>query len=158
MTVDDGSITEYTFSGLEPDTQYRFSVVGFNMFGDGNVSNVLQVKTLTPLVPNTPQSLVISSLPKTGDVQVEWMAPDIDYQTMTPITHYRLVYYPVDNPSADEIILTNDNTTLYLSLSGLVQGNTYRFSLTAVNSAGDSIPTTQDHNTLLSTETTTWLL
>ena len=49
MTVDDGSITEYTFSGLEPDTEYRFSVVGFNMFGDGNVSNVLQVKTLTPL-------------------------------------------------------------------------------------------------------------
>ena len=49
ITVDDGSITEYTFSGLEPDTQYRFSVVGFNMFGDGNVSNVLQVKTLTPL-------------------------------------------------------------------------------------------------------------
>ena len=49
VTVDDGSITEYTFSGLEPDTQYRFSVVGFNIFGDGNVSNVLQVNTLTPL-------------------------------------------------------------------------------------------------------------
>ena len=66
---------------------------------------------------------------------------------MTPITHYKLVYYPVDNPSADEIRMTIDNTTLYLSLSGLVQGNTYRFSLTAVNSAGDSIPTTQDHVT-----------
>ena len=66
---------------------------------------------------------------------------------MTPIIHYKLVYYPVDNPSADVVTPTNDNTTLYLSLSGLVQGNTYRFSLTAVNSAGDSIPTTQDHVT-----------
>jgi len=47
----DSDILSTVVTGLDPDTPYNFSVLGYNSVGDGPVSNTLNVTTLEPPPP-----------------------------------------------------------------------------------------------------------
>ena len=49
-TIEDGSVSQYTFTNLQPSTTYKLSVVGVNSYGEGNVSPTpFQASTQSPI-------------------------------------------------------------------------------------------------------------
>ena len=49
-TIEDGSVSQYTFTNLQPSTTYRLSVVGVNSYGEGSASpTLLQATTQSPI-------------------------------------------------------------------------------------------------------------
>lgn len=130
------SSSTYTFSSLSPGTQYSFSVRAANAIGAGPAV----VVTGTPFVPSPvgaepsePTSVV--AVPGSGSAALTWAAPSAG----GPISEYRVYEVP-----SGILMATVSGSSLQTTVTGLINGSTYRLQVSAVNSAGEgqkSLPT-----------------
>ncbi len=117
-------------TGLTPGTTYTFKVQASNPNGSGPVSAASnQVTPQTFVAPEAPSS--VSASPATAQALVSWTAPT--EEGGTPLTGYTVTPYigsaaqPSTNVSA---------STTSTKITGLSNGTTYTFKVTASNAVG----------------------
>ena len=132
---------EFTMSGLTQGTSYKIQVSSVNVIGESQLSNSLIFYFAVP--PSAPQSLVLTSTK--NQVKASWNTPasyNGDY-----VHGYHL--YISDGVGGDPQLVANTEGTseilsyIFSSDSNgdlLECGNTYTIRITAVNLAGESVP------------------
>ena len=118
-----GNVTTYTVTGLTNGTGYTFTVAAINIVGTGTNSASSNSVTPNPTVPGAP-TVVIASAGNTT-ATLTWVPPVDDGGLV--ITGY------VITPSSGPPITVGDVTTY--TLTGLVNGTGYTFTVTAINQA-----------------------
>ncbi len=133
-TAVSGSTLSTKISGLTPGTTYTFKVQASNPNGSGPVSAASnQVTPQTFVAPEAPSNVSASSA--TAQALVSWTAPT--EEGGTPLTGYTVTPYigsaaqPSTNVSA---------STTSTKITGLSNGTTYTFKVTASNAVGASEP------------------
>ncbi|WP_282937480.1 bacterial Ig-like domain-containing protein [Paenibacillus sp. RC67] len=123
--------TSYTSTGLTNGTTYYYKVTAGNANGESGYSNVVNVTPQAvvqpPQVPAAPTSLSASS----GDAQAA-----LTWKTVTDATYYN-VYRGASENGTFAKIASNMQTTSYTS-TGLTNGTTYYYKVTAGNANGES--------------------
>ncbi|HCC07470.1 MAG TPA: hypothetical protein DEP72_04860 [Clostridiales bacterium] len=125
VLIDSPTSPTATISSLTPNTAYAFTVVASSSLEDSVVSSVLAVSTLPLPIPATPTGLVASSVTQT-EVTLNWNA-----------STYAASYNIYANGNLIDNKTTNSDTISYL-----VAGTSYTFTVTAVNTAGESSAST----------------
>jgi hypothetical protein len=124
--------TNKTVTGLTNGLSYIFKVAAINANGTGTYSsNSSQITPATQ--PSQPRNLFGKSL--TGQVILTWLEPS--NLGGSPIIKYIIKY-----SSNNGMLLTSIDTQSTLTtktVNGLTNGTTYKFSVIAVNVAGDSV-------------------
>lgn len=120
--------TSCTFTGLANGAEYAFAVVAKNAIGESVASELSVWKTLpnTPYYPSIP---IVTA----GDesVTATWRAPKFDRGS--PVTGYTVT----SSPEGKTCTTTGDLTC---TVTGLTNGTTYTFSVTATNAVGVGLP------------------
>jgi hypothetical protein len=120
-----------TVTGLTPGTTYDFKVVAFNLYGEGNDSNIASAIPYT--MPDPP---VLNTLtPLLASLQIDWTAPvNTGYTTLTG---FYVLYGTDPTPNLQFGGLYAPSTTSMI-ITGLTPGVRYNVSVLAVNAAGNS--------------------
>jgi predicted phage tail protein len=120
--------TSYKVTGLVNGTTYYFRVAAVNRVGEGQRSN--EVKAIPVGVPGAPAGLTVS--PGDARATLSWTAPGSDGGS--PVTGYNIyVATSADFKGATKI---PRGTGTAVTVTGLVNGTTYYFRVTAVNRIG----------------------
>jgi predicted phage tail protein len=133
IPIQDIQTTSYTIQGLSNNVNYRFKVASV-IRGEKELSS--EEKSSTPFIQATAPSAPQITSAKAGNTEVslEWSEP---LNGGSPITSYKIYVY---DSSGQE--LTNKNvsgiTTLSTSVSGLDNGTTYTFKVSAFNEIDES--------------------
>ena len=128
-----GNITATTTStyvvvaGLTHGVTYTFSVTAANGVGESDPSESSNTITLVT-VPSSPTGLL--AVAGNAKASVSWTAPSDDGGT--PITAYTVTSLPGN--------ITSTTTDHSISITGLNNGVSYTFTVTASNSVGESDP------------------
>lgn len=126
-----GAVDSYSDEGLTNGVTYYYGVSAVNRVGEGALSNEVSAQpTAGPTVPNAPRSLVTTS----GDGYniLNWQTPIQDGGT--PVLNYT-VYRGF---AADRLtVLVRGSTAHSLWDGGLMNGMTYYYAVSAVNSVGE---------------------
>lgn len=133
VTVDD-SETEYTIIGLESATTYYIAVSSFENSEESDQSDVESITTLEDTgIPSTPTGLSITDNNDIGEnaVVLQW-----EQNSEFDLDHYN-IYYSTTADAYDTVIAVNDLDLTSFTVSGLVSGFRYYFSITAVDTAGN---------------------
>ena len=130
-----GDILSHTDTGLAYGTTYYYQVSGVNAKGEGPRSNEAS-NTTRATVPDAPQAVVASA--GDGYVNLSWSAPA--FNGGAPITNYR-VYR--GTTSGGETLLAEIGPSPTFNDTGLANGQTYFYNVTAVNSAGEGAPSNE---------------
>lgn len=117
----------YTFSGLTPGTFYTYSITADNPNGGGQ--QYLSSSALEVLGPPSPPTGV-QAIAGDQSASLSWTAPA--NTNGSPI-----ITYLIEISGSSKLINTNSTSTSYI-VTGLTNGQTYTFSVIAVNSMGDS--------------------
>jgi fibronectin type 3 domain-containing protein len=124
-----GGILNYVDTGATKGTKYFYNVKAVNSVGKSPASN--EVSCTWTTVPTAPQNLQAS--PGNGQITLSWTAPSSNGGST--VTNYRLYRGSV---SGEEIYLTQvSGTTLTYTNTGLTNGQTYYYKVTAVNAVGE---------------------
>ncbi len=119
------SMTRCTVIGLANGQGYTLSVTAVNAVGTGRPS--APSATITPrTVPGAPMG--VQALPGNASAQVAWSPPPLDGGAA--ITGYTVTSWPGGHTCAWS------SGPLVCTVSGLTNGQTYRFSVVAANAAG----------------------
>ena len=123
----DATQTTATVTGLTNGTTYRFRVTATNGVGTGPSSTPTK-----PVTPGAKPGAPTNARAAKGDqsATVTWTAPTSDGGA--PITSYKVTSYP------DGITQTVDATQTTATVTGLTNGTSYRFRVTATNRLGTS--------------------
>lgn len=126
-----GLVTSYVVTGLTNDQEYTFQIWAINAVGAGRRISVFASPVGTESVPSLVQNLTVS--PADGQVRLDWLAP-LD-EGGSPIVRYGGHQVPPNHGNAD---LPDADLGLNTSftLTGLTNGQLYRFEIWAVNSQG----------------------
>ncbi|HET7740300.1 MAG TPA: fibronectin type III domain-containing protein [Mycobacterium sp.] len=123
--------TSATVAGLTPGTAYTFAVVATNAVGSGPAS--------APSNPVTPTALTAPAAPTAvnataGNAQatVTWAVPN---NGGSPITSYTVTPY-IGAAAQTPVTLTGSPPATTASITGLVNGTTYTFTVAATNAVG----------------------
>jgi hypothetical protein len=128
-------------SGLVNGISYKFRVSAVNEIGTGPVSEVSGFISPTSDAPSQPLNLVVTR----GFLQatLSWSAPITSGSSS--ITDYRIEYARVPDPYSDtlEWITFPDGvaTSTSFTITGLLNGPTYVFRVSAQNGSGIGVPT-----------------
>ncbi|GAA1915911.1 hypothetical protein GCM10009815_08810 [Nocardioides marmoribigeumensis] len=119
-----------TVSGLVNGTAYRVAVRAVTAVGDGAEARSGLVTPVAPVAPSAPQSLTA----KPGDrrVALSWSAPAA--AGTSAVTQYAVKVY--DGQGATVATYTQAASTRTRTVTGLVNGRSYRFGVRAVSAAG----------------------
>lgn len=116
--------TSYLITGLSGE-QYDWSVGAVNAFGEARSATVAWfIPATTPDAPGTP-----SAVAGNGSVNLTWSMSGVSNGGST-ITHYN-----VYNASTD--VLDVSSTTNSVTVTGLINGDSYSFYVMAVNAVGE---------------------
>jgi fibronectin type 3 domain-containing protein len=124
--------TATTITGLTTGTTYTFTVQAINPTGAGPAS--AQSNAVTPqtaVAPSVP--LNVTATPATSSAEVDWSAPQADGDS--PITGYTVT--PYIGASAQSPVAVPATATIK-TITGLTNGTSYTFKVTATNAAGTS--------------------
>lgn len=124
--------TTTTITGLTTGTAYTFKVAARNINGSGPESAASNTVTpLTDLPPAAPTN--VTAAPATSSARINWTAPGSDGGT--PVTGYTIT--PFIGATAQPSTTAGASATS-TTVTGLTNGATYTFRITATNSVGDS--------------------
>jgi YVTN family beta-propeller protein len=123
-----GTLQLQTINDLTPGISYNYSITATNQNGAGQP--YLSTSPVTPIGPPNPPTNVTASS-SNASATITWQAPT--NTNGSPITDYIVI------PSGGSPIDTKSTNTSY-TVTGLTNGNTYVFSVIAVNNAGQSNP------------------
>ena len=126
-----------TVAGLTNGTTYTFTVTATNAVGTGPAS--APSNAVTPAGATAPAAPTgASALPGSGSATVSWTAPA---NGGSPITLYTVTPFVGAAAQAPTIVSGSPPATTAL-VSGLTNGTTYTFTVTATNTVGTSPPST----------------
>ncbi|MBL4595138.1 MAG: fibronectin type III domain-containing protein, partial [Robiginitomaculum sp.] len=141
----DATILSVVVDGLANGTPYYFEVYAENDVGPGDESD--SVTAIPATAPSAPQNL--DATPQTGQVLVNWEVPTSNGGA--EITSYTVkwsVGNTFDSNIFDSIEITgvdaNTPPVTTTTITGLTNGETYTFVVTATNSAGESGSSNED--------------
>ncbi len=138
--------TEYSHTGLTPDTTLHYRVKAINGVGSGAPSNVDRATT-DPRVPDAPANLTATADAQNGQSQINlrWSPPD--YDGGSPVTGYRVEVSANGGTSWSPLVNnTNSVATSYLH-RGLAPGTTRHYRVYAINKVGPGAASNVDHAT-----------
>jgi hypothetical protein len=122
VTVD-GSSRTGTINGLTTGTQYTISVIARNAVGSSAAANAASSAAGAPSAPT-----FVSATPGDGQVQVSFPAAADNGNAVTSYTVY---------VTTGTTTFTRSTTGTSLLVTGLTNGTTYSFQVSATNSAGE---------------------
>ena len=123
--------TTFTATGLTNGTQYYFDVTAVNGVGEGPVST--EASATPASVPVAPTALTATA--SDSQVALTWTAPTNNGGE--PVTSYNIY---LGTSSGGETLLQNTGSTpTTFTATGLTNGTTYYFTVTAVNLVGESL-------------------
>lgn len=120
-------LTQYTFTDLSPGKSYQASVQYSNVFGEGAPTSYGFNVTPTR-VPDAPTLVSVSNDDMVTDLA--WSAPAFNGQSV--ITAYK-VY------KDGTLLTTLSGSTFAYHATGLMNGYSYQFKVSAVNAIGESV-------------------
>jgi predicted phage tail protein len=122
--------TTQTVTGLTNGTTYRFRVQAVNVAGTSGYSTVTNPVTPAPTVPGAP-TIVLNATAGNAEATISWITPNDDGGS--PITGYVVTPYVgyIEHPST-----TFDASSTTRTVTGLINGKTYRFRVRAINAIG----------------------
>jgi hypothetical protein len=124
--------TATTITGLTTGTAYTFTVQAINPTGSGPVSaQSNSVTPLTAVAPSVPTG--VGAQAASSQAKVTWTAPQADGDS--PITGYTVT--PYIGATAQTPVPAGASATS-ATVTGLTNGTTYTFKVTATNAAGTS--------------------
>ena len=127
----ENATSPYEIIGLTNGTPYYFVVTAVNAFGESSESTEVSA---TPIpIPAKPAG--VSATPGDGQVTISW----------TPVagaTSYN-IYYSTTSPVTKTSGIKVENVTTPQVITGLTNGVTYYFVVTAVNIAGESVESSE---------------
>jgi surface protein len=129
-----GNVTSRVVLGLTNGVTYYFTVAAVNAIGTGVNSSVVNATPIT--VPGAPQRLVAAA--GNGQVVLTWTAPSADGGSA--ITGYKI--YMGTAAGAETLLATVGNVLAYTA-TGLTNGKTYYFTVSAINAAGEGVKSTE---------------
>jgi hypothetical protein len=116
-------------SGLTNGTSYTFTVTATNAIGSGPAS--ANSNAVTPTAPNPPAVPTgVTATAGSGSVSLTWTAPANNGATITS--------YTVTPSSGAPLTVTGSPAPANATVTGLANGTTYTFTVSATNSAGTS--------------------
>ena len=132
LTVVDASMTSVVATGLANGTAYTFKVVAVSGSKTGPASAPSAAVTPTKMttVPSQPGN--VKATASSGSASVTWTAPARNGGS--PITAYYVTSYP------GGYTVAVGGTTLVAKVSGLTNGTTYTFKVTALSALGSGAP------------------
>jgi parallel beta-helix repeat protein len=129
--VEVGNVLAYVDSGLMNGQTFYYQVSAVNVAGEGPKSTEANATpTLIPTVPSEPQNPLVT--PGDGLIDLTWDAPLFDGNSS--ITNYRL--YRGTTSGGEAFLLEIGNITMYDD-TGLTNGQTYYYKVSAVNAIGE---------------------
>ncbi len=131
-TVASPTTTSYTNTGLTNGTPYYYVVTAVNSAGESNPSSQV---TATPIAPVTIPSAPTGLQATAGNAQVS-----LTWNASTGATSYNVKRSATSGGPCTTI--ASPTTTSYTN-TGLTNGTPYYYVVTAVNSAGESNPSSQ---------------
>src|SRR5437773_1930450 len=132
-----GLVTSWIDITVTNGHTYYYEVVATNLIGNSDPSNEASATPNPPATPpDPPQGLTATA--GDGTVDLAWSAPGSDGGS--PITNYKVYRGTSQN---GESFLTELGDVLSYSDTGLNNGQTYYYYVTAVNSIGDSGPSNE---------------
>ena len=125
-----GVQTAYTDSGVTNGTLYYYQVTALNSGGESARSNQASATPQAPIAPSAPQNLVAT--PGNATMSLTWQAPA--NSGSAAVTNYKIYR---GTSSGSQTLLTTVGNVLSYSDSGLTNGTTYYYKVSAVSSVGE---------------------
>jgi predicted phage tail protein len=122
--------TTQTVTGLTDGTEYRFRVQAINAVGTSSFSTVTNPVIPGLTVPGAP-TIIRNATAGDGTATVSWIAPASDGGST--ITGYVVTPYVGYSPRPPTTFLSTATTQ---TVTGLINGTTYRFRVQAMNAIG----------------------
>ncbi len=121
-----------TVTGLTNGDSYTFTVTATNAVGTGPVSAASVAVTPAPILPGAPT--IGSATPGNAKATVTWSAPASDGGS--PITGYTVTAADSTTPANGHQTCTWSSGPLTCTVTGLTNGDSYTFTVTATNAVG----------------------
>ena len=132
-----GTATAVVLGGLVNGTTHYFRVTAVNEAGEGKPSN--EVAATPVAVPGTPAGLAAAA--GDGQVTLSWAAPASDGGSR--VTGYNVYKGTKSGGETGPVNGSSLVTATGYKVTGLVNGTTYYFRVTAVNEAGEGKPSAE---------------
>ena len=123
--------TQAIVSGLTNGVSYTFTVKATNIAGESS-SSASSTPVIPAGLPGVPGNYLAA--PGNGQISLSWTAPA---SNGSPITSYNIYSFP-----SNALAATSSATSTSQIITGLTNGNTYYYYITAVNSVGESASST----------------
>jgi len=129
--------SQISIGALEPDTQYSFTLSGYNLGGSSPISVEVKTLSVSDSAPGAPTGLKGDSSSSTS-LPVTWVAPTVTAAGDLPPTSLGITGYELDIALASDGIFRNvyaGSDTKYV-VTPLQPNTTYQLRVRAVNSYG----------------------